>query len=94
MKSCKVRKKNLSLFLFLACLLLCCSLVRDVLDGKYHLLPNGDLLIHNLEYNDKFASYRCRTMHKLSRLVVISNPSKIAFHGELLYLFFLSFLLS
>lgn len=55
----------------------CCCI-----DGKYHLLPNGDLLIHNLEYNDRFASYRCRTMHKLSRLVVISNPSKIIINGK------------
>ena len=56
----------------------CCYYV----DGKYHLLPNGDLLIHNLEHNDRFASYRCRTMHKLTRLVVISNPSKISINGE------------
>ncbi|XP_070509604.1 cell adhesion molecule Dscam2 isoform X3 [Chironomus tepperi] len=51
-------------------------------DGKYHLLPNGDLLIHNLEHNDRFASYRCRTMHKLTRLVVISNPSKISINDH------------
>ncbi|XP_052566813.1 cell adhesion molecule Dscam2 isoform X6 [Culex pipiens pallens] len=46
-------------------------------DGKYHLLPTGELLIHNLEYNDRYPSYRCRTMHKLTRQVVTSSPAKI-----------------
>lgn len=50
-------------------------------DGKYHLLPSGELLIHNLEYNDRYASYRCRTMHKLTRQVVISNSAKIRING-------------
>lgn len=51
-------------------------------DGKYHLLPSGELLIHNLEYNDRYASYRCRTMHKLTRQVVISVPAKIRINGK------------
>lgn len=51
-------------------------------DGKYHLLPSGELLIHNLEYNDRYASYRCRTMHKLTRQVVISNSAKIRMNGQ------------
>ncbi|XP_058831706.1 cell adhesion molecule Dscam2 isoform X11 [Topomyia yanbarensis] len=46
-------------------------------DGKYHLLPTGELLIHNLEYNDRYPSYRCRTMHKLTRQVVTSSSAKI-----------------
>ncbi|XP_049544463.1 Down syndrome cell adhesion molecule-like protein Dscam2 isoform X2 [Anopheles darlingi] len=46
-------------------------------DGKHHLLPTGELLIHNLEFNDRYPSYRCRTMHKLTRQVVTSNPAKI-----------------
>lgn len=51
-------------------------------DGKYHLLPSGELLIHNLEYTDRYASYKCRTMHKLTRQVVISNSAKIRINGE------------
>lgn len=51
-------------------------------DGKYHLLPSGELLIHNLEFNDRYASYRCRTMHKFTRQVVISNPAKIRINGR------------
>ncbi|CRL00266.1 CLUMA_CG013539, isoform A [Clunio marinus] len=50
-------------------------------DGKYHLLPSGELLIHNLDNSDRFASYRCRTMHKLTRHVVISNSAKIRLNG-------------
>ena len=34
-----------------------------------------------LEYNDRYASYRCRTMHKLTRQVVISNSAKIRING-------------
>lgn len=56
--------------------------VTIIADGKYHLLPSGELLIHNLEYNDRYASYRCRTMHKLTRQVVISNSAKIRMNGE------------
>ncbi|XP_037907266.1 Down syndrome cell adhesion molecule-like protein Dscam2 isoform X13 [Hermetia illucens] len=46
-------------------------------DGKFHLLPTGELLIHNLEYNDRFPTYRCRTMHRLTRQVVVSSAAKI-----------------
>uniref|UniRef100_A0A336M1C8 CSON009678 protein n=1 Tax=Culicoides sonorensis TaxID=179676 RepID=A0A336M1C8_CULSO len=46
-------------------------------DGKFHLLPTGELLIHNLEYNDRFASYKCRTMHRLTRQVVVSAATKV-----------------
>jgi hypothetical protein len=56
--------------------------MRELADGKYHLLPSGELLIHNLEFNDRYASYRCRTMHKLTRQVVISNPAKIRINGS------------
>ena len=59
--------------------------VQIIADGKYHLLPSGELLIHNLEYNDRYASYRCRTMHKLTRQVVISNSAKIRINGKLCY---------
>lgn len=51
-------------------------------DGKFHLLPTGELLIHNLEYNDRFPSYRCRTMHRLTRQVVASSSAKVRINGE------------
>ncbi|XP_026462860.1 Down syndrome cell adhesion molecule-like protein Dscam2, partial [Ctenocephalides felis] len=46
-------------------------------DGKFHLLPTGELLIHNLEFSDQFPTYRCRTMHRLSRQVVVSSPANV-----------------
>jgi hypothetical protein len=52
------------------------------LDGKYHLLPTGELLVHNLVYNDQFQPFRCRTMHRLTRLVVVSSPANVRITGE------------
>ncbi|CAH1132457.1 unnamed protein product [Ceutorhynchus assimilis] len=46
-------------------------------DGKFHQLPSGELLIHNLEFSDQFATYRCRTMHRLSRQVVTSSAANV-----------------
>ncbi|CAH1181312.1 unnamed protein product [Phyllotreta striolata] len=46
-------------------------------DGKFHQLPSGELLIHNLEFSDQFPAYRCRTMHRLSRQVVVSSPANV-----------------
>lgn len=56
-------------------------------DGKYHLLPTGELLIHNLDYTDQYATYRCRTMHRLTRQVVASSSAKIRMNGELFFMF-------
>lgn len=55
----------------------------NISDGKFHLLPTGELLIHNLEYNDRFQTYRCRTMHRLTRQVVVSSPAKVRVNGKL-----------
>lgn len=55
---------------------------NKIADGKFHLLPTGELLIHNLEYNDRFASYKCRTMHRLTRQVVVSSTTKVRVNGE------------
>ncbi|XP_045464508.1 Down syndrome cell adhesion molecule-like protein Dscam2 isoform X3 [Harmonia axyridis] len=46
-------------------------------DGKFHQLPSGELLVHNLEFSDQFPTYRCRTMHKLSRQVIVSAHANI-----------------
>ncbi|XP_044016886.1 Down syndrome cell adhesion molecule-like protein Dscam2 isoform X3 [Aphidius gifuensis] len=46
-------------------------------DGKFHLLPTGELLVHGLEFSDQFLSYRCRTMHRLTRQVVVSSSANI-----------------
>ncbi|XP_063239602.1 LOW QUALITY PROTEIN: cell adhesion molecule Dscam2-like [Bacillus rossius redtenbacheri] len=46
-------------------------------DGKFHLLPTGELLVHNVEFSDQFPTYRCRTMHRLTRQVVVSSPASV-----------------
>ncbi|XP_055378995.1 cell adhesion molecule Dscam2 isoform X4 [Condylostylus longicornis] len=46
-------------------------------DGKFHLLPTGELLIHDLDYSDRTHPFRCRTMHRLTRQVVMSSPAKV-----------------
>lgn len=62
-----------------------CSIPSNT-DGKYHLLPTGELLIHNLDYTDRYATYRCRTMHRLTRQVVVSSSAKIRMNGERAFL--------
>lgn len=52
-----------------------------VADGKFHLLPTGELLVHSLEFSDQFLSYKCRTMHRLTRQVVVSSPANIRIEG-------------
>ncbi|XP_029678061.1 Down syndrome cell adhesion molecule-like protein Dscam2 [Formica exsecta] len=55
-------------------------LSRDVqvrADGKFHLLPTGELLVHSLEFSDQLNGYRCRTMHRLTRQVVVSSMANI-----------------
>ncbi|XP_025156474.1 Down syndrome cell adhesion molecule-like protein Dscam2 isoform X6 [Harpegnathos saltator] len=46
-------------------------------DGKFHLLPTGELLVHSLEFNDQLNGYKCRTMHRLTRQVVVSSAANI-----------------
>ncbi|XP_059476003.1 cell adhesion molecule Dscam2 isoform X1 [Neocloeon triangulifer] len=46
-------------------------------DGKFHMLPTGELLIHGVDSNDQYPSYRCRTMHRLTRQVVTSSSTLI-----------------
>lgn len=52
-------------------------------DGKFHVLPTGELLVHQLEYNDQFPGYKCRTMHRLTRQVVVSSIANVRITGEL-----------
>ncbi|XP_046679200.1 Down syndrome cell adhesion molecule-like protein Dscam2 isoform X5 [Homalodisca vitripennis] len=46
-------------------------------DGKFHVLPSGELLVHNVEFSDQFPSYRCRTRHRLTRQVEVSSPANV-----------------
>lgn len=51
-------------------------------DGKFHLLPTGELLIHNLQESDESQSFRCRSMHRLTRQVVVSSPTRLRINCE------------
>ncbi|XP_066603211.1 cell adhesion molecule Dscam2-like isoform X2 [Prorops nasuta] len=42
-------------------------------DGKYHMLPSGELMIINITRNDIQATYRCRTHHRITQETVIST---------------------
>ncbi|XP_046394996.1 Down syndrome cell adhesion molecule-like protein Dscam2 isoform X2 [Ischnura elegans] len=46
-------------------------------DGKFHVLPSGDLLVFNVDFSDQFHSFRCRTIHRLTRQVVVSSAATI-----------------
>ncbi|XP_076663879.1 Down syndrome cell adhesion molecule 2 isoform X6 [Andrena cerasifolii] len=51
-------------------------------DGKFHLLPTGELLVHSLEFSDQIHGYRCRTMHRLTRQVVVSSVANVRIAGR------------
>ncbi|XP_036147344.1 Down syndrome cell adhesion molecule-like protein Dscam2 isoform X7 [Monomorium pharaonis] len=42
-------------------------------DGKYHMLPTGELMIINITRSDAQMTYRCRTHHRLTQDTVASS---------------------
>lgn len=58
------------------------GLFLSVSDGKFHLLPTGELLIHALEFSDQIPGYKCRTMHRLTRQVVVSKVANVRIAGK------------
>lgn len=54
-----------------------------VVDGKYHMLPTGELMIINITRSDAQMTYRCRTHHRLTQeTVVSSNVGRLQLTGE------------
>lgn len=52
-------------------------------DGKYHMLPTGELLIINVSHSDAQHTYRCRTYHQLTQEVIVSgNFGRIQLTGN------------
>lgn len=52
-------------------------------DGKYHMLPSGELLVTNVSRIDAQKSYRCRTHHQLTQEAIVSaNAGRIQLSGE------------
>nr|CAD7423173.1 unnamed protein product [Timema monikensis] len=43
------------------------------LNGKYHMLPSGELMILNISRSDAQRTYRCRTHHQLTQEAVVSG---------------------
>lgn len=51
--------------------------------GKYLVLGNGDLYIKNVDSNDGYKSYTCRTLHKLTGETKTSSfPGHITVNGN------------
>lgn len=54
-----------------------------VSDGKYHMLPSGELLINDVSRADGSKTYRCRTHHQLTQESVVSiNAGRIQLTGQ------------
>ncbi|XP_073976308.1 Down syndrome cell adhesion molecule 2 isoform X2 [Rhodnius prolixus] len=47
-------------------------------DGKYHVLPSGELLIHSVQESDERPRYRCRTRHRLTKHLESSSSASIS----------------
>ncbi|XP_075218306.1 cell adhesion molecule Dscam2-like [Lycorma delicatula] len=41
-------------------------------DGKYHMLPNGELLVRRVDDTDKYRSYQCRAVNRLTGETLLS----------------------
>lgn len=48
------------------------SQVYAVTDGKYHMLPSGELLVQRVDEADKYRSYQCRAMNRLTQTPLLS----------------------
>lgn len=72
-------------------------------DGKYLVLPSGELHIREVGPEDGYKSYQCRTKHRLTgearlsatkgRLVITGKCSIIQFFNIFYYHFFYDFCL-
>lgn len=52
-------------------------------DGKYHMLPTGELMIVNITRSDAQRTYQCRTHHRLTQEAAVSrNEGRIQLSGR------------
>ncbi|XP_021925400.1 Down syndrome cell adhesion molecule-like protein Dscam2 isoform X4 [Zootermopsis nevadensis] len=42
-------------------------------EGKYHMLPSGELLIRHVDDEDKYRSYQCRVLNRLTGATLLSS---------------------
>lgn len=59
-----------------------------VADGKYHMLPTGELLVFSVTTADAHFSYRCRTVHRVTGDTVESSSyARLVVAGKFANLF-------
>ena len=61
------------------------SNVSLILDGKYVVLPSGELQIRNVSAEDGFKTYKCRTKHRLTGETKLSaTAGRLVITGKIL----------
>ena len=56
---------------------------NPLLDGKYVVLPSGELQIRNVGPDDGFKTYKCRTKHRLTGEMKLSaTAGKLVITGK------------
>lgn len=70
--------------LALKCLFVCVLMCDcGILDGKYVVLPSGELQIRNVTADDGFKTYKCRTKHRLTGETKLSaTAGKLVITGK------------
>ncbi|CAL8083145.1 unnamed protein product [Orchesella dallaii] len=56
--------------------------VQDDSEGRFHLLPNGDLVIHYVTHEDSRSRFVCLTRHKLTDQETSSSFFSLPFPGK------------
>nr|CAD7193820.1 unnamed protein product [Timema douglasi] len=46
--------------------------LQQMTNGKYHMLPSGELLIRRVDESDKYRSYQCRAVNRLTGASLLS----------------------
>jgi hypothetical protein len=56
-------------------------------EGKYHMLPSGELLIRGVDDEDKYRSYQCRAVNRLTGATLLSGGrAKFSVSGKVNHL--------
>ena len=63
---------------FIATVLLCFTHLSFFSDGKYHVLPSGDLHIFRAEETEAEVAYSCRVLNTLTNVEESSPPFHLA----------------
>ena len=62
-------------------------MICTILDGKYVVLPSGELQIRNVSPEDGFKTYKCRTKHRLTGETKLSaTAGRLVITGKSAYL--------